>query len=63
MTIDTTALRFVAQAAKALPFSEPAIRNKIARGELRAVKIADHAYLDETELRRVFGDLYSPRHK
>jgi len=60
MTVDPTTLRSIAQAAKALPFSEPAIRNRIARGELRTVKIADHIYLDEAELRRVFGDFYDP---
>jgi hypothetical protein len=60
MTIDISALRSIAQAAKALPFSEPAIRNRIARGELRTVKIAGYVFIDEAELRRAFGDLYPP---
>jgi len=61
MTSDSTTLRSIAQAAKALPYSEPAIRNRIARGELRTVKIADHIYLETSELVRAFGDLYQPR--
>jgi len=63
MTIDPTTLRSIAQAAKALPFSEPAIRNRIDRGEINTVKIAGRVYLDEAELRRVFGALYTPRSK
>lgn len=63
MTVDPATLRSIAQAAKALPYSEPAIRNRIARGELRTVKIADHHYLEESELRRAFGALYQPRPK
>ena len=59
-TIDISALRFIAQAAKALPFSEPAIRNQIARGELRTVKIAGEVFIDEAKLHRAFGDLYQP---
>jgi hypothetical protein len=58
MTVDPSTLGSIAQAAKALPFSELAIRNRIARGELRTIKIADHVYLEEDELRRAFGDLY-----
>ena len=61
MNIDPTTLCSIAQAAKAAPFSEPAIRNRSVRGELRTIKIADHVYLEEAELRRAFGDLYQPR--
>ena len=63
MTVDPTTLRSIAQAAKGLPFSEPSIRGKIARGEVRVVKIADYIYIEEAELRRAFGDLYQPRSK
>ena len=61
MTINPSTLRTIAQAAKALPFSEPAIRAKIDRHELQAVRIAGSVFLEEAELRRAFGELYQPR--
>jgi len=61
MTVEPTALRSIAQAAKDPPFSEPSIRGKIARGEVRVVKIADYIYIEEAKLRRLFGALYNPR--
>jgi len=61
MTVNPTTLRSISQAAKALPFSEPSLRNKIERGELNVVKICGNIYLEESELCDKFGDLYQPR--
>ena len=60
MTIDIRTLKTIAEAAKALPYSEPALRARIQREEIKAVKIGGHVYLEEAELRRAFGDLYRP---
>jgi hypothetical protein len=60
MSIEPATLRTVAAAAKALPFSEPALRAKIDRGELQVVRIAGSVFLEESELRTKFGDLYQP---
>jgi len=48
----------VADAARRLPYSEPALRHKINRGELEAIRIGRHIYLTEPELRAKFGVLF-----
>ena len=60
MTIDVKQLRTLAQAAKALPHSEAALRARIQREELNVVRIGPHVYIEEAELLRAFGDLYKP---
>ncbi len=63
LTIDPATLHSIAESAKVLPYSEPGIRARTARGELRVVRIAGRIYIEGSELRRVFGDRYQPRSK
>jgi len=50
----------ISEAARRLPFTDPALRSKIARGELTPVRIAGRIYLDERELREKYGPLLRP---
>jgi hypothetical protein len=48
----------IAEAARRVPFTEPALRGKILRGELTPLKILGRLYISVEELQRVFGPLY-----
>lgn len=58
MTVDVNDLLSVAEAAKRSPYSEPALRNRITRGEIPHYRIARNIYIRETDLRAVLGDQY-----
>ena len=60
MSIDLSELLSIRDAAKRTPLSEPALRNRISRGELKCVRISGHVFVTETELRIKLGDLYQP---
>jgi len=58
MSVDPSALLTVAQAAKRTPLSEPALRARIDRGELKCLRLGGHVFLEEKELQEKFGPLY-----
>jgi len=60
MTVDPFQLLTVAEAAKRMPLSEPAIRSRIDRGEINCVRIGGHVFLSEDELRMKLGKLFQP---
>ena len=60
MTIELSQLLTVAQVAKRTPFSEPVIRSKIDRGEIKCVRIGGHVFVTEPDIRAALGDLYQP---
>ncbi len=60
MVVDPSQLLTVAEAARRTPFSEPALRAKILRGEIQCVRLGGHIFVAETELRAKLGDLYQP---
>jgi len=60
MTVDLSELLTVAQAARRTPFSEPAIRNRIARGEIPCVRLGGNIYVAESALEAALGELYQP---
>ena len=60
MTIDTSKLVSIAQAAKRSPLSESAIRARIDRGEIPTIRIDRRVYLQEEALIAALGDLYQP---
>ena len=61
MTIDVKKLRTIAEPAKSLPYSYPSLRSKIEHRELNAVKVGGTVFIEESELRAKFGDIYPPR--
>ena len=58
MSVDPSKLLTVAQAAKRLPLSEPALRSRIDRGEIKCLRLGGHVFLEEGELQEKFGPLY-----
>jgi excisionase family DNA binding protein len=60
LTIDTSQLLTIAQAAKRTPYSEPAIRSRIDRGELQATRIGGRVFVTEAALLAAFGILVQP---
>jgi len=58
MSVDPSELLTVAQAAKRLPLSEPALRARIDRGEIKCLRLGGHVFIDERELQEKFGPLY-----
>jgi len=61
VTIDIRTLRTIAEAAKALPYSEPALRARIDRHEIKVIKIGEHVFLREEDVVAALDpDLYNP---
>lgn len=52
------ALLTINQASRRLPFSDPALRDKIKRGKLTAIWVEGRMYLDEEQLAAKFGPLF-----
>ena len=58
---DARELITVGLAAKRLPITEAALRDRIDRDEVEVVRVAGRIFLTEEALRRAFGALYNPR--
>ena len=58
MSVDPSELLTIAQAAKRIPLSEPALRSRIDRGEIKCLRLGGHVFLEEKELEQRFGPLY-----
>ncbi len=59
MMVNLDKLLTIAQAAKRTPLSEPALRGRIEKGEIKAVKIGGHVFVTGEELRAKLGKLYT----
>jgi hypothetical protein len=60
---DARELLTIGMAAKRLPITEAALRDRINREEVETVRIAGRIFLTEAALRAAFGDRYQPRSK